>query len=191
MLRSNNIHIVTNCDFFEFRESISESSLVVYTGPIDRYFDYSEGRLGWRTLDFEREVVNMPDYQGAAVVNYPDLAYAFTRIHEFRHLHPERRHHENATVIFREYSRFADGDDEPFYPISTMEDKRKYQAYAAKARNEVGVLFGGRLGGYQYIDMHQAIGGALSVFEKKIYPRFGKRLEQRRDDGNIAEGISL
>ena len=137
---------------------------------MDRYFDDRLGKLGWRTLDFEIERPAMEDYQGASVVNYPDADVRFTRIHEFRHLHPERRYTPDATLIMREYSRFAQADDEPYYPINTPADRDLYDAYAALAAAETGVVFGGRLGTYRYLDMHQAIGAALKSFERDVLP---------------------
>jgi UDP-galactopyranose mutase len=143
---------------------------LIYTGPIDRYFDYRAGELGWRTLDFQREVLPVGDFQGASVVNYPDADAAFTRIHEFRHLHPERSYTPDRTVIFREFSRFAGKSDEPYYPINTPADRSGYDAYRAMAAGEPNVIFGGRLGTYRYLDMHQAIGAALRVFENDLTP---------------------
>src|ERR1019366_5281678 len=107
------IDVFTGTDYFAVRKDIPADIPVIYTGPIDRFFDYRAGELGWRTLDFERDVVNAGDFQGASVVNYPDEDVHFTRIHEFRHLHPERDYQQERTVIFREYSRFAARGDEP------------------------------------------------------------------------------
>ena len=165
------IDLICGCDFFDIRSQIDPKALVIYTGPIDRYFDYRAGRLGWRTLDFEIERPAMEDYQGASVVNYPDQDVRFTRIHEFRHLHPERRYRQDTTLIMREYSRFATRQDEPYYPIATADDKALYDQYAAMAQAEPNVVFGGRLGTYRYLDMHQAIGAALKCFDNEVRPR--------------------
>lgn len=184
------IDVVLETDWFEVRDDIraaSPDAPVVYTGPLDRYFDYSEGDLGWRTLDFEVEVLNIGDFQGTPVMNYNDADVDYTRIHEFRHFHPERasQYPKDKTVIVKEYSRFAKRGEEPYYPINTPEDRTKLEAYrklaAAEAR-EHKVLFGGRLGTYQYLDMHMAIGSALSMFDNKIAPYFndGKPIEQDR-----------
>jgi UDP-galactopyranose mutase len=170
MLKAGKIDLHLNTDFFDVKAQLQPHQLVIYTGPVDRYFDYRHGELGWRTLDFEREVLHTGDYQGAGVVNYPDPEYAFTRIHEFRHFHPERYYREDKTVIFREYSRFAKKADEPYYPINTPSDKALYDQYKALADAEKGVIFGGRLGTYRYLDMHQAIGAALKVFESDVKP---------------------
>jgi UDP-galactopyranose mutase len=128
--------------------------------------------LGWRTLDFEIERLAVADYQGASVVNYPGLEYRFTRIHEFKHLHPERPNHLPKTMIMREYSRFAHQADEPYYPIRTTEDQACYERYRELSEQESRVIFGGRLGTYRYLDMHQAIAAALKCFSEKISPWF-------------------
>lgn len=182
------IDVRLNTDWFEVREELraaSPNAPVVYTGPLDRYFDYQAGELGWRTLDFELEVLDTGDFQGTPVMNYNDADVPYTRIHEFRHFHPERDYPTDKTVIMKEYSRFAESGDEPYYPINTPEDREKLQAYrelaAAEARDH-GVLFGGRLGTYQYLDMHMAIASALSLFDNKLQPFFndGVALSQER-----------
>jgi UDP-galactopyranose mutase len=170
-----NIEVRCGVDYFDVREHIPAGTPTVYTGPLDRYFDYAEGRLGWRTLDFEPEVLrDRGDFQGTPVMNYADEDVPYTRIHEFRHFHPERTTYPaDKTVIVREYSRFAKEDDEPYYPINTPEDRAKLERYRELAKQEAGrhnVIFGGRLGTYKYLDMHMAIGSALSVFDNKIAP---------------------
>ena len=135
---------------------------VVYTGPIDRYFDYAEGRLGWRTTGFETEIVATGDAQGTSILNWADADIAWTRSVEYRHFHPERDYPPDRTVVVREYPRFAGPGDEPFYPIDTAADQAMYRRYRARAEAETEVQFGGRLGTYRYLDMHQAIGAALA-----------------------------
>ncbi|NQD39376.1 UDP-galactopyranose mutase [Glutamicibacter halophytocola] len=170
-----NITVQLNTDFFDSSQPFNKNDMVgqvpiVYTGPIDRYFDYSEGSLSWRTLDFEEEVLDVGDYQGTPVMNYPDADVEFTRIHEFKHFHPERKdsYPDDKTVIMREFSRFASHDDEPYYPVNTPEDRTGLLAYRALAKKEENVFFGGRLGTYQYLDMHMAIGSALSMWDNQI-----------------------
>jgi UDP-galactopyranose mutase len=165
------IRVETNTDFFAVRDHLPRVPMV-YTGPIDRYFDFSRGHLGWRTLNFERDLVETRDFQGTAVMNYADVDDPFTRVHEFRHLHPERGEASDRTVIFREYSRRAERDDEPYYPINTTVDRQMYDRYRALAALEHDVIFGGRLGTYRYLDMHQAIGAALRVFSRDVVPYF-------------------
>ena len=179
-----NIEVHLNTDFFESgheysRENVLGQIPVVYTGPVDRYFDYAEGDLSWRTIDLEEEVLPIEDFQGCSVMNYPDADVPFTRIHEFRHFHPERDSTKDATVIMREFSRFANKGDEPYYPVNTAVDREKLLAYRDLAKGEDNVLFGGRLGTYKYLDMHMAIASALSMFDNKIRPHFtdGAKIE--------------
>ncbi|HWC83844.1 MAG TPA: UDP-galactopyranose mutase [Pseudonocardiaceae bacterium] len=175
MTEHPNIEVRTDTDYFAVRDQIPEGTPVVYTGPLDRYFDYAAGHLGWRTLDFEQEVLPIGDFQGTPVMNYNDGDVPYTRIHEFRHFHPERAdvYPDDKTVIVREFSRPATDEDEPYYPINTAEDRAKLEKYRELAKREArehSVLFGGRLGTYKYLDMHMAIGSALSAFDNKIAP---------------------
>ena len=172
-----NIDVRLDTDFFDDSQEFCKSNVlgqvpVIYTGPVDRYFDYTEGDLSWRTIDLEEEVLDIEDFQGTSVMNYPDQDVAYTRIHEFRHFHPERDYTKDATVIMREFSRFADKGDEPYYPVNTAADRDKLLAYRDLAQGEQSVLFGGRLGTYKYLDMHMAIGAALSMVDNKIAPHF-------------------
>ncbi|MCC8247443.1 UDP-galactopyranose mutase [Saccharothrix luteola] len=182
-----NIEVRLDTDYFDVRDEIPAGTPVVYTGPLDRYFDYSEGWLGWRTLDFEQEVLPVGDFQGTPVMNYNDAEVPYTRIHEFRHFHPEREYPSDKTVIVREFSRAAEKEDEPYYPINTAEDRAKLERYRELARTEAAernVVFGGRLGTYKYLDMHMAIGSALSVFDNKIAPHLasGRALDGSLED---------
>ena len=171
-----NIEVRLDTDFFDPERFLAGDYVgtvpIVYTGPVDEYFGYAEGELAWRTLDFEREVVDTGDFQGTSVMNYPDEDVEFTRIHEVRHFHPERDYPHDKSVIMREYSRFAVKGDEPYYPVNTAEDREKLLKYRDRARKEPMVLFGGRLGTYKYLDMHMAIGSALSMFDNKLVPHF-------------------
>jgi len=184
MADHDRIEVRLDTDFFDTSQPVHKENVVgnlpvIYTGPVDRYFDYSEGRLGWRTLDFEQEVLDVGDFQGTPVMNYPDEDVPYTRIHEFRHFHPERDYPKDKTVIMREFSRFAEGGDEPYYPVNTAADRERLLKYRDLARAERGVLFGGRLGTYKYLDMHMAIGAALSTVDNKLEPHFtsGCKLE--------------
>ena len=172
MANHPNVEVRLECDFLDQRDDVVGSVPLVYTGPLDAYFDFTEGELSWRTLDFEREVVATGDFQGTSVMNYADEDVPYTRIHEFRHFHPERDYPTDQTVIMREFSRFAVGGDEPYYPVNTAEDRARLGRYREAARREPQVLFGGRLGTYKYLDMHMAIGSALSMFENKLRPHF-------------------
>ena len=168
-------------DFFDESQPLNKSAVVgtvpvVFTGPLDRYFADQLGALSWRTLDFELTVEPVPDFQGTPVMNYSDLDVPYTRIHEFRHFHPERNYTSPKTVIMREYSRFAGPGDEPYYPVNTPEDRGKVAGYRELAEQERQVLFGGRLGSYQYLDMHMAIASALSRFDSVVRGWFPSRL---------------
>jgi len=175
------ITVVLNSDFLAADNPLGKAATVgrvpvIYTGPVDRYFDDRLGRLAWRTLDFETEVLPCKDFQGTSVMNYPDPEVPFTRIHEFRHLHPEREHYpDDATVVIKEFSRFAGPDDEPYYPVNTPADRQLLLGYRELAAAEPGVVFGGRLGSYQYLDMHMAIASALSCVANRLPELLGAR----------------
>jgi UDP-galactopyranose mutase len=194
MAADDRIEVQLDTDWFDVREPLraeNPDAPVVYTGPLDRYFDYAEGRLGWRTLDFEVEVLDTGDFQGTPVMNYNDLDVPYTRIHEFRHFHPERAYPTDKTVIMREFSRFADDEDEPYYPINTESDRALLAAYRARAKAETAsskVLFGGRLGTYQYLDMHMAIASALNMYDNTLAPhlRDGEPLTENGTESSSA-----
>jgi UDP-galactopyranose mutase len=162
------VHLDT--DFFEVRADLPRDVPLVFTGPLDRYFDYAEGPLAWRTLDFETEVLPVGDFQGTPVMNYADLDVPFTRIHEFRHFHPEREHPDDKTVVVREFSRDAGPGDEPYYPVNAASDHARLQRYRQRAAAEPDVIFGGRLGSYKYLDMHMAIASALTMVDNTLVP---------------------
>ena len=177
MVASDLIDVYLDTDFFDPENPLNKAAVVgkvpvVYTGPVDRYFDYSAGDLSWRTVDFEKEVVDTGDYQGCSVMNYGDIDVPFTRIIEFRHFHPERDYQDEKTVIFREFSRFADHGDEPYYPVNTAQDRERLDQYRELMKNEDRVFFGGRLGTYKYLDMHMAIASALTMLDNELAPLF-------------------
>jgi UDP-galactopyranose mutase len=165
------IDVALGVDYLSVRGLVPSGTPVVYTGPLDRYFADAEGRLGWRTLDFQREVLHVGDFQGTSVMNYADIDVPWTRIHEFRHFHPERPYPKDRTVIVREYSRRAEPADEPYYPVATAQDRAVLARYRDRAAREPDVWFGGRLGTYQYLDMHMAIASALTLFENALAAR--------------------
>jgi len=176
MAEHPNIEVRLETDFLDPANGVAEQYKgtvpIVYTGPVDEYFGNSEGRLSWRTVDLEAETLDVDDFQGTGVVNYNDQEVPWTRILEFKHLHPERTYLPGKTIVVHEYSRFAEDDDEPYYPINTADDRAKLLKYRELAKKEPMVLFGGRLGTYKYLDMHMAIGSALSMFENKLKPHF-------------------
>ncbi len=166
LLASEKITVHTGIDYFDIRDDLSHSQPLFYTGSIDRFFNYKHGKLKWRTLDLEFEKLNTHDFQGTSVLNYSDLATPFTRIHEFHHLHPERtRVNPNKSIIAREFSRVAEPKDEPYYPVNSLSDRESLGLYREEVRKSR-IHFGGRLGTYQYLDMHMAIASALTVFNE-------------------------
>ena len=134
-----------------------------FTGPIDAYFEYAEGRLGYRTVTFERIDAD-GDYQGNAVINYPDLSVPWTRIHEHKHFAPWE-HHER-TVAFREFSKETTPEDLPFYPKRLARDRELLRRYRQRAESLSGITFLGRLATYRYMDMETVIGEALVLADE-------------------------
>ena len=157
----------TNCDFFEHRDELSSlADTILYTGPIDRFYDYRFGRLQYRTVRFETEILPVPDYQGNAVVNYTDRETPFTRIIEHKHfeLSGKAVYDLPKTVISREYSSEWQEGMEPYYPVNDARNNALYARYKALADKETRVLFGGRLAEYKYYDMGPVIGQAMKVW---------------------------
>ncbi|MGK9055025.1 UDP-galactopyranose mutase [Neorhizobium petrolearium] len=161
ILSHENIEVRLNCDFNRLDEKFQH---VFYSGPLDRYFGYDLGRLGYRTLDFEGFRTE-GDFQGAAVINYPDPEVPFTRISEHKHFAPWESATFEKTIAFREYSRFCEKDDIPYYPIRLLKEEQLLKQYEERATAEPGVTFVGRLGTYQYLDMDVTIARALRVAE--------------------------
>lgn len=169
MLDHPQIEVRLDTDYFDLRDRIPPECTVIYTGPIDRYFDYRFGVLGWRTLRFEQEVAPTGDFQGTAVVNYADPETPFTRVHEFRHYHPERSGYPaDRSVIYREYSLPCGREEDPYYPINTACDRDMYQLYRQAAELLPNTLFGARMGTYRYLDMDKVIEQALDLYENNI-----------------------
>ena len=146
-------------DYFDDRDAMRVlGEKLVYTGPIDRYFGYRFGKLEYRTVRFETEVIDKPNFQGVAVMNYTDSETPFTRIIEHKHFEFGK---QEKTVISREYpSEWKDGS-EPYYPINDVRNNGLYSRYKALAEAEEGVIFGGRLAEYKYYDMHHIIAAVL------------------------------
>ncbi len=166
------IDVQLGVDYFAIRGRIPQDCLVVYTGPIDQYFNYQYGLLGWRTLRFEKEIIPLADYQGASVINYPDRDVPYTRIHEFRHYHPERVYIKDKTVIYKEYSCACGPGESPYYPINALADQQRLDLYLKASTIQERAIFGGRLGRYQYLDMDKTIAAALKAFKEELVPRW-------------------
>ena len=164
------IECKTGTDFFENRaywESIAEK--VVYTGPIDEYFDYRFGKLDWRTVRFEQETLDTPNYQGNAVVNYTEKEIPFTRIIEHKHFESfgTAVYDNPRTVISREYSTEWEPGMEPFYTVNDERNSQLYAKYKALAGKEKNVIFGGRLAEYKYYDMAPVMLRAMKLYNER------------------------
>ena len=146
------------------RADLAGADHVVWSGPIDAYFGFEHGRLGYRTLDFERQVHD-GDFQGCAVMNYGDPDVPYTRITEHKHFAPWETHHK--TVTYHEYSRLADPNDVPYYPIRLVKEKGQLQQYVHEVGMLSNITFVGRLGTYRYLDMdvtiHEALGAVRAL----------------------------
>ncbi len=172
----------TNCNFFDCKRSYdkvekvwtvkssilnAQSSMIVYTGPIDEYFDFRLGKLNWRTVSFETEVMDKPNFQGNAVVNYTEREVPYTRIIEHKHfeMFGTTVYETPKTVISREYSTEYKEGMEPYYPVNDERNNALADAYRALAAKEKNVFFGGRLAEYKYYDMAPIIGKVLEMFK--------------------------
>ena len=159
--------VLTGTDYFAFRREhpdIAEKTL--FTGMIDQYFDYRLGALQYRSVRFETEVLDCPNYQGNAVVNYTDREVPYTRIIEHKHFEFGQG---EKTVISREYSSEWKQGMEPYYPVNDEKNTKLYEKYKELAEKEERVIFGGRLGQYRYYDMDKVIAAALEAVEKEDF----------------------
>ena len=161
------IDLELNVDYFDEPSKWKGlAKKIVYTGPIDRYFDYEYGKLDYRSLMFETEVLlDTDNYQGNAVVNYIDKEYSFTRIIEHKHFEFSDA---EQTVITKEYPKEFEDGDEYYYPVNDSSNNKIYSKYKKKASESVNVIFGGRLAEYKYYDMHQVIASALNSIEREF-----------------------
>ncbi len=158
MLDHPNIKIMLNTDYRDVCEFVPFKEMI-YTGPIDEYFDYRFGKLPYRCLQFKHETHDRPKFQSAAVVNYPN-DYAYTRITEFKYL-TGQEHHKTSVVY-----EFPQAEGDPYYPIPRAENSALYKRYQELADETPGVYFVGRLASYRYYNMDQVVGAALTMFKK-------------------------
>jgi UDP-galactopyranose mutase len=172
MLASPRITIQLDTNYFRTPWAARNDTLKIFTGPLDQYFSFKYGPLGWRTLDFETNWFPENDYQGLSQINEADIEVPWTRTLEFKHLQPERFSEMSGTVVTKEFSRAAFPEDEPYYPINGIQDKEALAEYRKLAALEPNTIFGGRLGSYKYLDMHMAIASALTTYENEVKPRF-------------------
>lgn len=164
------VEVRTSCDFFdEFASNWKDlADNLVYTGPIDRYFGYRYGHLKYRTVHFDTEVLDTPNYQGNAVINYTDSETPYTRIIEHKHFESfgDAVYDNPKTVISKEFSEEWTSGKEEFYPVNDDENNLLYDKYKALAAREQNVIFGGRLAEYKYYDMAPVIEKAMRYFDK-------------------------
>ncbi len=161
------VEVRTGVDFIKDRATLAPlADKIIYTGAIDEYFNYQFGRLEYRSLRFETEVLDKKDYQGNAVINYTEYEVPFTRIIEHKHF---EFGDQEKTVITREYPLAFSADKEPYYPVNDEKNNALYAKYAQLAAQDDKVLFGGRLGGYKYMDMHQILRLALDLVERELH----------------------
>lgn len=167
MLGSNKISLRLGTDYFDIRDRIPQETCIIYTGSIDKLLNYKYGVLEYRSLNFEFKTYNYEDFQGTSVMNYAEAEIPFTRIHEPRHLHPERQYTKEKTLAIYEFSK-AGSKDDPYYPLGSERNKAIYNKYREEIDQSKNIIVGGRLGDYKYYDMHQTIGKALELYETKI-----------------------
>ncbi len=166
------IEVKLNTDYLKERETLSQlADKSVYTGPIDAFFDYCYGPLEYRSIRFETETLEVPNYQGNAVVNYTDREVPWTRIIEhkwFEFGKDEAGQDIPKTIISREYSSEWQPGDEPYYPVNDEKNSRIYQLYKEQTTSRPDVIFGGRLGEYKYYDMDQVVARVLEITKKEF-----------------------
>lgn len=172
MLDNPLITIHLNCDYEKIKSQLPSDCTVIYSGMPDLLFEYKYGELEWRSLRFEWETLPIHDFQGTSVMNYADQEVPYTRIHEFKHYHPERTipFTTNKTVICREYAKTYKRGYEAYYPINNEKNNNIYKKYASEANKISNLIIGGRLGSYRYWDMDKAIENALNIFQTKLLP---------------------
>ena len=159
------VEVRLNVDYLEQKKELDEvCRKVVYTGPVDAYFNYKYGELEYRSVRFETEILDEENYQGDAVVNYTDYEVPYTRIIEHKHFEFGT---QPKTVISREYSAEWKLGEEPYYPVNDEKNNQLYRKYEEDAKKEERVIFGGRLGKYKYYDMHHVVEEALNCVRKQ------------------------
>ncbi|MBR4741423.1 MAG: UDP-galactopyranose mutase, partial [Desulfovibrio sp.] len=171
MLNHPNISVELNCDFASRKNEVPKDAIIIYTGMPDALFDFKYGALEWRSLNFDWETVPVQDFQGTTVMNYADIDVPYTRIHEFKHYHPERTIPFNSkkTIICREYPAAFRQGVEAYYPVNDERNTQIYAQYAAEAEKNSRLILGGRLGLYKYYDMDKTIANALNAFENLLH----------------------
>ena len=161
------IEVRLGVDYLEHKDELDQlADQVIYTGEIDKYFNYCYGALEWRSLRFEEEIIDKPDYQGNAVINYTEYEIPYTRIAEHKYFDPSQK--SSKTVITKEYSKTWSVGDEAYYPINNEKNSALYAKYKELASKNPKVHFGGRLGTYSYYNMDVVIEKALQLVNELI-----------------------
>ena len=170
------IEVRLNCDFFDYREELENiAEKIIFTGPIDKFYNYKFGELEYRSLRFETEILDKENYQGNAVVNYTEYEIPFTRIIEHKHFEygPSlgklaEGEAKEKTIITREYPDSWNKEKEPYYPINNDRNNELYAKYKEYSENDKNVIFGGRLGQYKYYDMDKVIAEVLNLVKEEL-----------------------
>jgi UDP-galactopyranose mutase len=161
----NGIDLQLETNFFENREYFENiSDKILFTGKIDEFFNYRFGKLNYRSLKFENEILKTPNFQGNAVVNYTDVEVPFTRIIEHKHFEFGK---QPTTYISREYPTEYDGSNEPYYPVNNEVNQNIFNNYKKLSKSYPNIIFGGRLAEYKYYDMHQIVARALKFSKEE------------------------
>ena len=161
-----NIKVRLNCSF---QDTLGEKyDHVVYTGPIDEYFDYKFGELEYRSIEFEKEYHEVNDYQGNTVINYSDIETPYTRITEHKHFHSKTLKNKESTIIFKGFSKKSLRNDEKYYPVKLVNGAHLHKKYIEFAKSLNNITFAGRLGTFSYLDMDVCIDKAINLSDKII-----------------------
>ncbi len=172
MLNHSNINILLNTDYKSVIDSINYKTLI-YTGPIDTYYEYCYGKLPYRSIEFKFQTLNSEYYQPTGTVNYP-VTQPYTRITEFKYLTGQKHH--MTSIVFE----FPKAEGEPYYPIPRTENLEIYSKYKALAANTKNTYFTGRLGTYKYYNMDQVVAQSLSLFNKLMHPKSQIELDEHK-----------
>ncbi|MDD5021717.1 MAG: UDP-galactopyranose mutase [Endomicrobiaceae bacterium] len=174
ILAHKNITVKLNTDYYEIKNMLPKDCKIIFTGMIDKFFDYKHGGLAWRSLKFKWKRYNRSDFQGNAAMHFADLDIPYTRIHEFKHYHTERTKifESKKTVICYEYPADYKNGMEPYYPVNDKENNYLHAKYIKEAVKNRNIIIGGRLGSYQYWDMDKTIENALNTFNDFINKKY-------------------
>lgn len=166
ILTHRNIEVKTSVDYYDISEKIPKDCKIIFTGTLDKLFGYKYGRLKWRSLKFKWQKINRRDFQGNAAMHFADLDVPYTRIHEFKHYHPERKEffESGKTIICYEYPADYKTGREPYYPVNDKENNSLHSKYLYEAGKNKNITVGGRLGSYRYWDMDKTIENSLNAF---------------------------